>query len=122
MYVSGFSCFSDFDDLVDAEEEHYRQLQEDNASQQDVDQILQELGEEGQGTVTPSQQKVTSDASNSQKLTQSHQLPAGLANHAIGSGFFVSANFWRFCFKLLCNLLSEVNSRIKRLKIKNNLP
>ena len=69
MYVSGFSCFSDFDDLVDAEEEHYRQLQEDNANQQDVDQILQELGEEGQGTVTPSQQKVPSDAANSQKLT-----------------------------------------------------
>ena len=85
MYVSVFSCLADFDDLVDAEEEHYRQLLEDNASQQDVDQILQELGEEGQGTVTPSQQKAPRD---SQKLTQSHQLPAGLANHAIGSGVF----------------------------------
>ena len=80
MLVCGFSCLADFDNLVDAEEEHYRQLQEDNASQQDVDQILQELGEEGQGTVRPSQQKVPSDAANSQKLTQSHQLPAGLAN------------------------------------------
>ena len=36
-----FSCLADFDDLVDAEEEHYRQLQEDKASQQDVAQILQ---------------------------------------------------------------------------------
>ena len=95
-----FSCLADFDDLVDAEEEHYRQLQEDKASQQDVDQILQELGEEeGQGT--PSQQKAPSDAAaNNQKLIQNRQMPAaGMANHAIGRVFFVtnfSANFGDF--------------------------